>query len=428
MKEYIATSDPSRGGAYLENLAGLCKKEIDIIEERFLSIEAISGKMAVSVCPVSQSTLAVCMTRKKKSVEEPRMHSVSLGVVLNTEGFSTTLQRMEAEGFSYLSQELDEHDRPVVANSECERDISEEVSLQYMEAYSANERVNIFYAVICILENNEKILLQMDEAEKVKWIVMLYSLLPPEIATKIFVSTGECPKYPPDILIADKILTQSNEYEYIKKTIPQFEKYGEIFRRRTNLKFPYLESCISEPEGLEKLTGLKDNQQVRDKNIRDMLNYYESVLQLSENKVPCLVETSSSDQNSIQSESFISKSNNLLERCKSYITGEDIFIYDLLREGALLKDEEWKKFQSALRKNLKKYNINKLKNTDRFINILFLAFQISGNGTGEIHRNLWCCYDLQGMQKFIEKNKWSVKKILLERKIKRYLLKQHGLN
>lgn len=377
MREYIATSDPAKGGAYLRNISGLCPEECEMLKKHFLSIETIPGAFAVSICPVNSLTVALCVTQKKTSLEETRMHSVSHGILMGVDEFADEFAAMESDGFAYLAQKLDEHDNPVRTGYQNERKECF-VESQYSQTYSEDEKVNLLYAILCLLENKQKILLQINEDEKIKWLVMLYSMLPPEIMAKIFVSTGECPMNPPDILLADKIKVQ-NEEGYIKNTLEQFIQYGEAYRKQIKIISPYQKNCFS---------------------------YLYSV--------PNLEQTKMLPQVLMLKETTEDVSYELFKKCRRYIEGENIsLIKDVLHSQ--LNGTEWYEFQKLLKEFLKHCKVRCRKSEiQRYVDILFVAFQNSEKGEGRIRRNLWCCYDINGIKAFCRK-----RNIFLRRQIKR---------
>ena len=214
IKEYITTYDPARGGAYLRNIGGLTKKEVKKIANDYISIEPEEDILTVSVFPVSYSTVSIATTRKNVTREEPRMHPVSHGIIVNNKSVSVELKRMEKTGFSFLNRELDEHDNPVCEGKHVEKKAYPENHTKQDDA----RKLDDFYRVIKIIENKEKVLLRMDKTERTQWLVSLYDVLLPEMINKIFISMGECPVNPPDILIRDTINVQNNEDEYEKES------------------------------------------------------------------------------------------------------------------------------------------------------------------------------------------------------------------
>ncbi len=378
MKEYIATSDPAKGGAYLRNISGLYPEECERIKTHFLSIEATPDEFAISVCPVNSSMIALCATQKKTSLEEPRMHSVSHGILIEVDKFADEFAAMESDEFTYLTQKLDEHDNPVRTGYQNERKECI-VESQYNRTYSEDEKVNILYAILCLVENKQKILLQINEDEKFKWLVMLYNMLPLEIVTKLFVSTGECPMNPPDILLADKIKVQ-NEEGYIKKNLEQFIQYGEMFRKQTKIVSPYQKERISYLHVAKNPEQTKMLPQVLSKETTEDVSY----------------------------ECF--------EKCRRYMEGEDICLFEDVLHAQLNKTER-DAFQKLLREFLQDCKIHFRKNEiQRYVDILFVAFQTSEKRGRKIWRNLWCCYDINGIKKFCRKQKFFLR-IRIKREI-----------
>ena len=112
-KEYITTCDPEKGGAYLRDIGGLNKKEMATISDCYLCIEPEEGEIAISVCPINYTTIAVVATKKRTSKEEPRMHSVSYGTLIKNSSIPSMLKKMEVTKFRMLYREFDEHDNLV---------------------------------------------------------------------------------------------------------------------------------------------------------------------------------------------------------------------------------------------------------------------------------------------------------------------------
>lgn len=436
IKEYITTYDPARGGAYLRNIGGLTKKEVKKIANDYISIEPEEDILTVSVFPVSYSTVSIATTRKNVTREEPRMHPVSHGIIVNNKSVSVELKRMEKTGFSFLNRELDEHDNPVCEGKHVEKKAYPENHTKQDDA----RKLDDFYRVIKIIENKEKVLLRMDKTERTQWLVSLYDVLLPEMINKIFISMGECPVNPPDILIGDTINVQNNEDEYEKENLHQFEKEGHFFRKKYG-NFPRLEKNIinNNSEGKRKL---KKCYYIRCKyklarydgaeNIRDVLEEYEILLELLEREQSedpkninvwlcqlrkCFV---SEDlfRRMLESEfPFLDNSQqiqqvpvttnikkDLADECMEYV------VKNKMPAGfqEINSQDEWKEFQLKIRRKLLKHELRKGE-YERFVTVLFWAFQYSADGKAIRQGNLlWSSYDLREICIFIQRLKFPL--------------------
>ena len=105
-KEYITTCDPGKGGAYLRDIGGLNKKEMATISDCYLCIEPEEGEIAISICPINYTTIAIMSTKKRTSKEEPRMHSVSYGTLIKNSSIPSMLKKLEVTKFRMLYREF----------------------------------------------------------------------------------------------------------------------------------------------------------------------------------------------------------------------------------------------------------------------------------------------------------------------------------
>ena len=153
-KEYITTCNPGRGGAYLRDIGGLNKKEMATISDCYLCIEPEEGEVAISVCPINYTSIAVVSTKKRTSKEEPRMHSVSYGILIKNLSIPLMLKKMEMTKFRLLYREFDEHDNLV--KNEDEKFI--ENNRRWNSNYSGQEKVNMFFRVIQLIVKGIRII------------------------------------------------------------------------------------------------------------------------------------------------------------------------------------------------------------------------------------------------------------------------------
>lgn len=445
-KEYITTCDPRKGGAYLRDIGGLNKKEMATISDCYLCIEPEEGEIAISICPINYTTIAIMSTKKRTSKEEPRMHSVSYGTLIKNSSIPSMLKKLEVTKFRMLYREFDEHDNLV--KNEDEKLI--ENNRRWNSNYSEQEKANMFFRVIQLIEKGEKILLQADETERINWLATLYDSFLPEMVCKIFVSLGgECPMNPPDILVKKNIEVQSNEHEYKKRNVQEFIKEGHEFKQGY-FTLPELERCIvnghKEEKGLIKKCHYlrckyKMAEYTESENIEKVLLEYELLLEL------------------IQEENTktIKKAEYHIENLKEYMTADEIkemlktefpFIYNMKYVNkkekkaedpielsiAYIKGKEkeipcnslkeyekqaWIEFQINLRKRLATYTV-KREECERYMETTFLAFQFNPNGSALKRGKIWCSYDLSEIYKFIHKRGLS-SRLKLEKTLEKML-------
>lgn len=447
-KEYITTCDPEKGGAYLRDIGGLNKKEMATISDCYLCIEPEEGERAISVCPINYTTIAVVATKKRTSKEEPRMHSVSYGMLVKNSSIPLMLKKMEVTKFRLLYREFDEHDNLV--KNEDEKFI--ENNRRWNSNYSGQEKVNMFFRVIQLIAKGEKILLQADETERINWLVTLYDFLLPEMACKIFVSLGgECPMNSPDILVKENIEVQNNEHEYKKRDIQEFIKEGDAFKQEY-IALPELERCIAnghkEEKGLIKKCHYlrckyKMAEYTESENIEKVLWEYEVLLELiqeestkkikeAEHHIVNLKEytTANEIKEMLRTEfPFIynikyvnkkeKKADDPVELVMAYIKGREKEIpCNFLKK---YEKQAWIEFQINLRKRLAAYSV-KREECERYMEATFLAFQFDPVGSALKRGKIWCSYDLSEIYKFIHKRglpsrlklKKTFEKLLLE--------------
>lgn len=247
MKTYMTSCDPARGGAYVVNISGVSKKNLEEIKEKCLSIEPEKNMVesTVSVCPLNNEEIGVSFVVRRKSNFEKRNHPVAQGRIIKANELAVELNEMLEMTFEKaLFQELDDNEK--ITKKIKKANIKSDYSLEkYLNGFNKNFKIDFFYAIVRLIQENQRAILILDKEDRIKILVIIYSLIPVELVTQIYtIVNGESPMNPPDILLKDDVVWQKNVYEYKKMNLDMFLQYGSEYKKM-HVRYLVLEKCMT---------------------------------------------------------------------------------------------------------------------------------------------------------------------------------------